>query len=86
MEHVLMPGEVADELRVSTRTVYRLLTEGEITHVRINRMIRIPRESVERYIDRQTRTASGELGGQDVEHSGDGVVSGDRHDLGAEHT
>lgn len=82
---VMMPGEVADLLRVSTRTVYGLLAEGEITHLKVNRMIRIPRESVERYIERQTRTASGEVGGEDDLGLSDfGDVRGGRNGLGSE--
>lgn len=79
---MMTPGEVADVLRVGTKTVYNLITDGEITYKRINRLIRVPRESLERYLERQTHHSVHELGGQDVEHSGDSGVSGNRDRVG----
>jgi excisionase family DNA binding protein len=48
---LLTVSEVADMLRVSTMTVYRLVGIGEIPAVRIGRCVRIPRvEAEERVI------------------------------------
>lgn len=59
-EPKMLPGEVARELRISVKTVYRLVDEGELAHVRVGRLIRIPEKSVEQYIERQTRERGGE--------------------------
>jgi excisionase family DNA binding protein len=42
--------EVADLLRVSARTVQRLLSGGELSAVRVGRSIRFERDDVEQFI------------------------------------
>lgn len=42
--------EVADVLRVSVRTVYRLLDRGALRSVRAGRAVLVPRESVEAFL------------------------------------
>lgn len=42
--------EVAQLLRVSKMTVYRLCERGELGSVRVGRSIRIPRAAVGRYV------------------------------------
>ena len=39
--------EVADLLRVSSRLVYKLIAAGDLTHVRMGDVIRIPRSAIE---------------------------------------
>lgn len=39
---MLTVAEVADRLRVSRMTIYRMIERGEIEHVRISRIVRIP--------------------------------------------
>ena len=39
--------EVADRLRVSRKTIYRMAERGEIKAIRLGDVYRIPRESVE---------------------------------------
>ncbi len=45
-EDYLTCAEVASALRVSLRTVYRLIAEGRIPHIRVGRQVRIPRKGV----------------------------------------
>ena len=46
--------EVAKRLRCSTRTVLTLITDGEVTAMRVGRDYRIDADSVEAYVERQT--------------------------------
>lgn len=48
--------EAADRLRISKRTMFRLIAAGKITPSKILRSIRVSREELERYL-RQTRVA-----------------------------
>jgi len=52
----LKPDEIAWELRVSTRTVYRLISEGELIAFAIRKggAVRIPRNSLDRFVENQT--------------------------------
>lgn len=49
----LTAREAAPLLRVSKNTMYRLIANGDIPHVRIGRTIRIPAEAVGEFIDGQ---------------------------------
>lgn len=40
-------GEVADTLRVSPMTIYRLIRQDKIEHIRVGRSFRIPRTAVD---------------------------------------
>ncbi len=52
----LTVGEVAEMLRVSTMTVYRLIRQGEIPAVRVGKSYRLVKEDFDRYLaDRYTR-------------------------------
>jgi excisionase family DNA binding protein len=51
---LLTVAEVAEELRVSTMTVYRLIQRDELPALRIGRSYRIERDDLESYLDRQT--------------------------------
>ena len=42
--------EVADVMRVSKMTVYRLLHSGELPGVRVGRSFRVPKAAVEDYL------------------------------------
>lgn len=51
----LTPAEAADELRVSTDTILRLVRSGELPAVRVSsRIIRIPRPAFELFRDGRT--------------------------------
>ena len=43
-------AEVADQLRVSNMTVYRLIQSGQLPAVRVGRSYRIREEDVDRYL------------------------------------
>jgi len=52
----LTPREVADLLRVSSMTVYRLIKSGELRAVRVGKAYRILEEDVDAYVaDRFTQ-------------------------------
>ena len=52
----LTPREVADQLRVSSMTVYRLIKSGELRAVRVGKAYRILEDDVDAYLaDRFTR-------------------------------
>jgi excisionase family DNA binding protein len=44
-------AEVADQLRVSNMTVYRLVQAGELPAVRIGRSYRIREDDVDKYLE-----------------------------------
>jgi excisionase family DNA binding protein len=49
--------EVAEMLRLSKMTVYRLLNNDEISHIRVGRSFRIPGAALDEFIALQTRKA-----------------------------
>jgi excisionase family DNA binding protein len=50
---LLTAGEVADRLRVSTMTIYRLIRRGELPAVRVGRNYRVRASDLEAYLDAQ---------------------------------
>ncbi|NMM18141.1 MAG: helix-turn-helix domain-containing protein [Cellulomonas sp.] len=46
----LTVAEVADVMRVSKMTVYRLLHSGEMPGVRVGRSFRVPRDALDHYL------------------------------------
>lgn len=50
---LLTSGEVADQLRVSTMTVYRLIRRGQLPAVRVGRNYRVRREDLDEFLDAQ---------------------------------
>lgn len=57
---LLTVAEVADVLRVSTMTVYRLIKNGEIAAIRVGKSYRISESELQAYLD------SGEVRANDV--------------------
>ena len=53
----LTVAEVADSMRVSTMTVYRLIKAGDLPAVRVGRSYRLKRVEVERYLARSQTEA-----------------------------
>ncbi len=51
---LLTAADVADELRVSTMTVYRLVRRGDLPAVRVGRNYRIRRRDLTAYLEGQT--------------------------------
>ncbi len=56
---LLTAREVAEVMRVSTMTVYRLIKAGELPAIRVGKHLRIRRDAVEGYLDRQVVVAGG---------------------------
>lgn len=50
---LLTAGEVADLLRVSTMTVYRLIRGGELPAVRVGRSYRVRSQDLDAYLEAQ---------------------------------
>ena len=46
----LTPAEVADQLRVSAMTVYRLIKSGELRAARIGKSYRISEDDIDTYL------------------------------------
>jgi excisionase family DNA binding protein len=53
MNELLTVAEVADMLRVSTMTVYRLIRTGELPAVRVGRSYRVKRADLDAYLEAQ---------------------------------
>jgi excisionase family DNA binding protein len=53
-DRLLTAAEVADDLRVSTMTVYRLIRRGELPAVRVGRNYRVRVADLETYLSSQT--------------------------------
>jgi excisionase family DNA binding protein len=53
MKDLLRVAEVADHLRVSTMTVYRLIRSGELPAVRIGKSYRVREGDLESYLEAQ---------------------------------
>lgn len=51
MGKLLIVEEVAEQLRVSTRTVTRYIDEGKIKAVKLDKCFRIYEEDVKEYLD-----------------------------------
>jgi excisionase family DNA binding protein len=47
---LLTPNEVAEQLRVSTMTVYRLIKAGDLRAARIGKSFRIREDDVDSYL------------------------------------
>jgi excisionase family DNA binding protein len=54
----MSPAEIANRLRISRRTVYRLVARGALTATRVGGQWRIDGDSLDRYVASQTRTAT----------------------------
>jgi excisionase family DNA binding protein len=52
-DRLLTANEVADLLRVSTMTVYRLIRAGELPAVRVGRNYRVRSGDLDRYLEAQ---------------------------------
>lgn len=62
--------EVAEIMRVSKMTVYRLLHAGELPGVRVGRSFRVPQDALDHYL---RSSMSGGLGAQPAADAGDGT-------------
>jgi excisionase family DNA binding protein len=53
-DRLLTAHEVADALRVSTMTIYRLIRRGELPAVRVGRNYRVREADLYHYLEQQT--------------------------------
>ena len=56
---LLTVREVADDVRVSTMTVYRLIKTGALPAIRVGKHFRIREADLSRYLDAQTTVPGG---------------------------
>ncbi len=59
-EPLLTVGEVAQLMRVSNMTVYRLIKSGQLSAIRVGKNYRIRRSDIERYLTERAVNAPGE--------------------------
>ncbi|CAN5549627.1 helix-turn-helix domain-containing protein [soil metagenome] len=59
-EPLLTVGEVAQTMRVSNMTVYRLIKGGQLGAIRVGKNYRIRRKDVERYLSDRAVWVEGE--------------------------
>lgn len=70
---LLTVREVADAMRVSHMTVYRLIKSGALAAIRVGRNFRIRASELEAYLESQTVTVTAGF-----DDGGDGADGGDR--------
>jgi len=56
MAHLLTVRAVAAHVGVSTATIYKLVAQGELPHVRVSRAIRVKPDDRAAYLARARRT------------------------------
>jgi excisionase family DNA binding protein len=61
LEELLLPAEVARILRVTTRTVERYCKQGRLRAVKVGRLWRIPRSSLEEFLETEGSDAKRSL-------------------------
>ena len=59
-EPLLTVGEVAQLMRVSNMTVYRLIKSGQLSAIRVGKNYRIRRSDIERYLTERAVNVPGE--------------------------
>jgi len=50
LDCLMTPAEVAERLRVSSKTILRLVQDGSLPAIKLKRAIRIPEDAVEEFI------------------------------------
>lgn len=59
---LLTPREVAEVMRVSTMTVYRLIKSGELPAIRVGKHLRLRGSEVAKFLDARVVVAPGHPG------------------------
>lgn len=72
-QRYLTVAEVADVMRVSRMTVYRLVHGGELPAVRVGRSFRVPQDALEAYLAASSTERHG--GGEQDQERGQGRLS-----------
>jgi excisionase family DNA binding protein len=60
---LLKPTEVAEMLRIGRSLVYTMLATGELPSIRVGHCIRVPKISLEKWINDQEKVNGGDKGG-----------------------
>lgn len=55
-DHLLTPHEAAQALRISPRKLWALKEAGEISHLKIGRLVRYPSTSIRKFIAERATT------------------------------
>ena len=63
LEELFLPAEVARILRVTVRTVERYCAQGKLRAVKVGRLWRIPRSSLEAFLRTEEKNAERKAGG-----------------------
>ena len=64
VEELLTVAEIAESLRVSTMTVYRLIRTGELPAVRVGRNYRVRRRDLTAFLDGQVVAPAAHVDGE----------------------
>lgn len=72
----LTVAEVADVMRVSRMTVYRLVHGGELPAVRVGRSFRVPQDALDTYLAASSTEHLAEQTERDGQHGTDGDQRG----------
>ena len=59
MSELMTVGELAEYLGVTPDTVYRKVKSGEIPSIRIGRLLRFPKKTIENWLEQKTIHAGG---------------------------
>lgn len=57
MDRYLTPGQVAEALAVSVKTIHNLVSARKIESVKVGRAVRISKQSIDQYLEKNTRRA-----------------------------
>ena len=52
---ILSPEEAMDELRIGKNSIYELLNSGKLKGFKVGRNWKIPRKSIDKYIDKNIK-------------------------------
>jgi len=61
-DRLLTVGEVAETMRVSNMTVYRLIKSGQLAAIRVGKNYRIRESDVDRYLSERSVRVDGQEG------------------------
>ena len=60
MCEIMTPSEVAERLKVTERTIYKYLANGELEAVKIGRVWRITQEQLKSFLEKKTQNRRGQ--------------------------
>lgn len=60
LSEIMTPSEVAERLKVTERTIYKYLANGELEAVKIGRVWRITQEQLKSFLEKKTQNRRGQ--------------------------